>query len=337
MKKLILYISLSTLLPVVSMAGTLDDVIERGTLRCGVHPSLPGFSVEISKGKWVGFDVDLCRAVAAAVFGDAEKVQYIPLSAKDRFAALADDDIDLLSRTTTWTYSRDSNLGVNFAAINFYDGQGFMVPKASGIESIEDLDGAAICFETATTTEIRLAEYFKYNELSFDSVPVGSANQAHQNYLMKRCDAYTADSSALAARRSIFEEPTAHVILAKIISKEPLGPVVRQGDDQWLDIVKWSFQVMLAAEEMKITSKNLDQRGANTQDPLAQGLLGTSERKLGGMLGLKKNWAYEIVKQVGNYGESFERHLGANTSLKLERGLNALWKDGGIQYALPFK
>ena len=337
MKKLIFVMSLSALFPVLSIASTLDDVIERGVLRCGVHPSLPGFSIEQSKGQWVGFDVDLCRAVSAAVLGDASKVQYIPLSAKDRFEALTDNKIDLLSRTTTWTFSRDSNLGVNFAAITFFDGQGFMVPKASGINSIKDLDGASICFETATTTEVQLAEYFKHNNLSFESVPVGSATQAHQNYLMKRCDAYTADSSALAARRSIFEEPAAHIILETIISKEPLGPVVRQGDDQWLDIVKWSFNVMLVAEEMKITSTNLDQRGANAQDPLAQGLLGTSEKKLGAMLGLDKKWAYEIVKQVGNYSESFERNLGVKTPLKLERGLNALWNEGGIQYALPFK
>jgi len=337
MKKIILSISLATLLPMFTAASTLTQVMERGTLHCGVHPNLPGFSVEKSKGNWVGFDIDLCRAVAAAVFGDANKVIYLPLSAKDRFEALADKKIDLLSRTTTWTFSRDTNLGLNFAGINFFDGQGFMVSKASGIRSIKELDGTAICYETATTTEVQLAEYFKHNGLTFDSVPVGSANKAHTNYLIGRCDAYTGDSSALAARRSIFEKPEEHVILPTIISKEPLGPVVRQGDDQWLDIVKWSFNTMLAAEEMGITSTNLDQRGKNAGDPLAQGLLGTNNRKLGDMLGLSKSWAYNIISQVGNYGESFDRHLGANTPLKLERGLNALWNKGGIQYAMPFK
>ncbi|NRA20385.1 MAG: amino acid ABC transporter substrate-binding protein [Oceanospirillaceae bacterium] len=337
MRKIILSLSLSVLLPGIAIAGTLDAVIERGTLRCGVHPNLPGFSIEESEGRWVGFDIDLCRAVSAAVFGDADKVIYVPLSARERFAALTDDKVDLLSRTTTWTYSRDSSLGVNFAAINFYDGQGFMVPKASGINSLQDLNGAAICFETGTTTAVRLAEYFKHNGLSFESVPVGSATKAHQNYLLKRCDAYTGDSSALAARRSTFADPTAHIILSKIISKEPLGPVVRHDDDQWLDIVKWSFNVMLAAEEMKISSVNLDQRGTNAKDPLAQGILGTSDRNLGRMLGLDKKWAYEIISQVGNYSESFERNLGQKTPLKLKRGLNALWNEGGIQYALPFK
>jgi len=337
MNNILLSISLATLLPLSVSASTLSEVIERDTLRCGVHPNLPGFSIEQSNGNWVGFDVDLCRAVAAAVLGDANKVKFVPLAASERFAALLDDKIDLLSRTTTWTFSRDSSLGLNFAGINFYDGQGFLVSKASGIHSIKALDGAAICFETATTTEIQLAEYFKHNGLSFDSVPVGSATKAHENYLMGRCDAYTGDSSALAARRSIFAEPEAHVILPTIISKEPLGPVVRQGDDQWLDIVKWSFNTMLAAEEMGITSANVDQRAQNSQDPVAQGMLGTNDRKLGNMLGLSKNWAYNIVSQVGNYGESFERHLGANTPLKLERGLNALWTKGGIQYPMPFK
>jgi general L-amino acid transport system substrate-binding protein len=212
-----------------------------------------------------------------------------------------------------------------------------MVPKTSDIGSIKGLDGASICYETATTTEAQLANYFKHNGLVFESVPVGSATKAHENYLVGRCDAYTADSSALAARRSTFEDPTQHIILPQIISKEPLGPVVRQGDDQWLDIVKWSFNVMVSAEEMNITSKNLEKLRANSKDPSVQALLGANQTTLGKSLGLNQEWAYDIIKQVGNYAESFERNLGKNTPLKLERGLNALWTNGGIQYSPPFR
>ena len=281
--------------------------------------------------------MDICRAVAAAVFGDADKVKYFPLSAKERFAALTEGKIDLLSRTTTWTYSRDTSLGVNYAGINYYDGQGFMVPKSLGVNSAKGLNGASICYETSTTTEINLAEYFESQQMTFESVPVGTANEAHKNYLLGRCDAYTADSSALAARRSRFESPQEHLFLPEIISKEPLGPVVRHGDDQWLDIVTWSFNVMVAAEEMNITSQNLDQRAANSKDPRAQALLGVSQSKLGIMLGLQQKWAYNIIKQVGNYGESFERNLGRNTPLQLDRGINALWTHGGILYSPPLR
>lgn len=330
-------LSISALYASQVAATTLEEVMQRGVLYCGVKPDIAGFSKKDAQGKWAGFDVDICRAVAAAIFGDADKVKYFPLSAKERFEALTEGKIDLLSRTTTWTYSRDTSLGVNYAGINYYDGQGFMVPKSLGVNSAKGLNGASICYETSTTTEINLAEYFESQQMTFESVPVGTATEAHENYLLGRCDAYTADSSALAARRSRFESPQEHFFLPEIISKEPLGPVVRHGDDQWLDIVTWSFNVMVAAEEMGITSQNLDQHAANTKDPRAQALLGVSQSKLGVMLGLQQKWAYNIIKQVGNYGESFERNLGINTPLKLDRGINALWTHGGIQYSPPLR
>ncbi len=330
-------VSLAALAAVNVSASTLEEVQARGVLKCGVTPGLAGFSTPNDSGKWEGLDVDLCRAVAAAVFGDAEKVEYIPLTSKVRFEVLKSGEIDLLSRSTTWTFTRDSGLGLNFAGVNYYDGQGFMVPAALGVNSAKQLDGASICIQTGTTTELNLAEYFKINGMTYEPVPVESAAEGRQNYLAGRCDVYTTDASALASQRSVMDDPAAHLVLPEIISKEPLGPVVRHGDDQWLDIVKWSHNVMLNAEELNITSKNLDERGANANDPSAQGLLGTNEAKLGAMLGLDKKWAYNIIKQVGNYSESFERNVGKATPLKLDRGLNALWTNGGIQYAPPLK
>lgn len=338
MKKLLpIAVSLAALTAMNVSATTLEDVQARGVLKCGVSTGLAGFAAPNDSGQWEGLDVDLCRAVAAAVLGDSEKVEYVPLTSKVRFEVLKSGEIDVLSRVTTWTFTRDNSLGLNFAGVNYYDGQGFMVPKALGVTSAKGLDGASVCIQTGTTTELNLAEYFKLNGMTYEPVPVETSAEGRQNYIAGRCDVYTTDASALAAQRSVFEDPTAHVVLPEIISKEPLGPVVRHGDDQWFDIVKWSHNAMLNAEELNITSKNLDERGANANDPAAQGLLGTNTSKLGEMLGLEKAWAYNIIKQVGNYSESFERNVGKETALKLDRGLNALWTNGGIQYAPPIK
>ncbi len=338
MKKLLpIAVSLAALTAMNVSATTLEDVQARGVLKCGVSTGLAGFASPNDSGQWEGLDVDLCRAVAAAALGDAEKVEYVPLTSKVRFEVLKSGEIDVLSRVTTWTFTRDNSLGLNFAGVNYYDGQGFMVPKALGVSSAKELDGASVCIQTGTTTELNLAEYFKLNGMSYEPVPVETSAEGRSNYIAGRCDVYTTDASALAAQRSVFEDPTAHVVLPEIISKEPLGPVVRHGDDQWFDIVKWSHNAMLVAEELGIDSKNLDERGANANDPSAQGLLGTNTSKLGEMLGLDKKWAYNIIKQVGNYSESFERNVGKETALKLDRGLNALWTNGGIQYSPPIK
>ena len=338
MKKLLpIAVSLAALTAMNVSASTLEDVQARGVLKCGVSTGLAGFAAPNDSGQWEGLDVDLCRAVAAAVLGDSEKVEYVPLTSKVRFEVLKSGEIDVLSRVTTWTFTRDASLGLNFAGVNYYDGQGFMVPKALGVTSAKELDGASICIQTGTTTELNAAEYFKLNGMTYEPVPVETSAEGRSNYLAGRCDVYTTDASALAAQRSVFENPADHMVLPEIISKEPLGPVVRHGDDQWLDIVKWSHNAMLNAEELGINSKNLDERGANNKDPSAQGLLGTNEAKLGAMLGLDKKWAYNIIKQVGNYSESFERNVGKETALKLDRGLNALWINGGIQYAPPLK
>ncbi|MEH6442544.1 MAG: amino acid ABC transporter substrate-binding protein [Oceanospirillaceae bacterium] len=330
-------IALAAISSATVSAGTLENVKERGVLKCGVSLGLAGFSVPDDAGMWKGLDVDYCRAIATAVLGDPAKVEFVPLSSKVRLEVLKSGEIDVLSRTTTWTFTRDTSLGLNFAGVNYYDGQGFMVPTALGVTSAKELDGASVCVQTGSTTELNLAEYFKLNGMSYESVPIESPAEARQNYIAGRCDVYTTDASGLAAQRSVFQTPADHLILPEIISKEPLGPVVRHGDDQWFDIVKWTHNVLLSAEEMNITSKNLDERGANKNDPAAQALLGEGNAKLGLMLGLEKKWAYNIIKNVGNYSEIFERNVGKETPLKLERGLNALWTQGGIQYSPPVK
>jgi general L-amino acid transport system substrate-binding protein len=338
MKKTFLFYAAAITLSATSVnASTLDIVKDRGTLRCGISTGFAGLSAPDDAGNWKGLDVDYCRSIAAAILGDATKVDFIPLSSKNRLESLKSGEIDVLSRTTTWTFSRDNNLGLNFAGVNFYDGQGFMVPASLGISSVKDLDGASICIQTGTTTEVNLSEYFKLNGLTYEPVPIETPAEARASYLARRCDAYTTDSLGLASQRSVFEDPSQHVILNEIISKEPLGPVVRHGDDQWLDIVKWTHNALLAAEESNITSVNLAQRGSNKNDPAAQAFLGTNNARLGAMLGLEAKWAYNIIKQVGNYGEIFERNVGKNTPLKLERGLNALWTKGGLMYAPPMR
>ncbi|NRA88097.1 MAG: amino acid ABC transporter substrate-binding protein, partial [Rhizobiales bacterium] len=276
-------------------AATLDEVKANDVLKCGVSTGLAGFAVPDDDGEWQGLDVDLCRAVAAAVLGDASKVEYVPTTAKVRFEVLKSGEIDMLSRVTTWTLTRDTNLGLNFAGVNYYDGQGFMVSKELGATSATELDGASVCVQTGTTTEINLSEYFRLNNMKYEPVPVETSTEGRAAYAAGRCDIYTTDASALAAMRTNLEDPTAHIILPEIISKEPLGPVVRHGDDQWLDIVKWSHNAMLNAEELGITSANAKERSADASNPAVQKLLGTAGAGLGKHLGLSEDWAMNII------------------------------------------
>ncbi len=317
-------------------AATLDDVKGKGHVQCGVSQGLPGFSNPDTQGNWTGVDVDVCRAVAAAVFGDADKVKYTPLSAKERFTALQSGEVDVLSRNTTWTLVRDTALGLNFAGVNYYDGQGFMVRKDLGVNSAMELAGAAVCVNIGTTTELNMADFFRANSMEYSPVVFEKADEVVAAYDAGRCDVYTTDRSGLAAQRLKLKDPEAHVVLPETISKEPLGPVVRHGDDQWLDIVKWTLYAMLEAEEFGVTSGNVDDMKANSTDPQVKRLLGT-EGEMGSNLGLGNDWAYNIVKQVGNYGESYDRHVGPDTPLKLDRGINSLWKDGGLQYSMPVR
>ena len=316
-------------------AGTMDDVKKKGFVQCGVSQGLPGFSNPDTAGNWTGIDVDICRAVAAAVLGDASKVKFTPLSAKERFTALQSGEIDVLSRNTTWTLVRDTALGLNFAGVTYYDGQGFMVPKALGVKSAKELNGASVCVNIGTTTELNLSDYFRANNMDFKPVVFEKADEVVAAYDAGRCDVFTTDQSGLAAERVKLKEPDKHVVLPEIISKEPLGPVVRHGDDQWFDVVKWTLYAMLEAEEGGVTSGNVDKM-MSSENPNIRRLLGI-EGDMGKNLGVDNAWAYNIVKQVGNYGESFDRYVGPNTPLKLERGQNALWKDGGLQYAMPIR
>ena len=316
-------------------AQTLKAVKDRGMLNCGANGTLAGFGLPDAQGKWTGLDVDFCRAIAAAVLNDSEKVKYVPLSAKDRFTALQSGEVDVLARNTTWTSSRDTSLGLNFTGVNYYDGQGFMVRKALKVNSALELNGASVCVQQGTTTELNLADYFSANKMQLKSVTFATANEAVKAYDAGRCDAYTTDASALYAERLRVSDPNDHIILPEIISKEPLGPAVRHGDDQWFDIVKWTLFAMMNAEELNISSKNLDEALKST-NPEIKRFVGT-EGNFGEQLGLSKDWAVRIVKQVGNYGESFERNVGLGSTLKIERGLNKLWTKGGIQYAPPIR
>jgi len=315
--------------------STLAQVKEKGFVQCGVSQGLPGFSNADDAGNWTGLDVDLCRGVAAAVFGDASKVKFTPLSAKQRFTALSSGEIDILSRNTTWTMTRDTQLGLNFAGVNYYDGQGMMVPTALGAKSALELDGANICTNTGTTTELNITDYFRANNMSFNLVAFEKADEVVAAYDSGRCDVYTTDRSGLAAQRGKLTNPDAHIVLPEIISKEPLGPVVRQGDDNWFNIVRWTLNAMINAEEMGITSGNVaGMKGSD--NPAIKRLLGT-EGNFGEELGIGNDWAYNIISQVGNYEESYEKHVGENTPLKLARGVNALWSKGGILYAAPVR
>jgi len=317
-------------------AGTLDEVKKKGFVQCGVSQGVPGFSNPDEKGNWTGIDVDVCRAVAAAVLGDAGKVKYTPLSAKERFTALQSGEIDVLSRNTTWTLVRDTALGLNFAGVNYYDGQGFMVRKDLGIKSAKELAGASVCVNIGTTTELNMADFFRGNSMDYKPVVFEKADEVVAAYDSGRCDVYTTDQSALAAQRIKLKDPKAHVVLPEVISKEPLGPVVRHGDDQWFDVVKWSLYAMLEAEEYGVTSKNVDKIKSESKNPIHKRLLGV-EGDLGKNLGVGADWAYNIVKQVGNYGESFDRNVGPSTAVGLPRGVNAQWKNGGLQYAMPVR
>jgi general L-amino acid transport system substrate-binding protein len=320
---------------VVASAGTLENVKKAGFIKCGVDGGLPGFSEVVSGGVYKGIDVDGCKAMAAAVLGDASKVKYVNLNSKERFAALQSGEIDILVRNTTWTNTRDASLGFNFAAVNFYDGQGFMVRKDLGVKSALELDGASVCIQAGTTTEINVADYFKANNMKYKSVSYDSNDQVLASYESGRCDVLTSDSSQLYGLRTKLKDGANHIVLPEIISKEPLGPVVRQGDDVWFNITRWTFNAMVAAEEHGITSKNIDSL-KSSKNPTIRRILGL-EGKIGENLHLNKDWAYQVIKQVGNYGEVFERNVGINTPLKIKRGLNAQWKDGGLQYSPPFR
>jgi general L-amino acid transport system substrate-binding protein len=316
-------------------ATTLEDVRARGELICGVSTGVAGFAAPDDSGNWSGIDIDVCRAVAAAVLGDANAVKYVPTTSKERFTALQSGEVDMLSRVTTWTFSRDVGLGFEFVGVNYYDGQGFMVKKGMGIDSALQLDGATVCVQTGTTTELNLADYFRANNMTYNAVNVETADESRENYVSDACDVYTTDSSALAATRSTLDDPSAHVILPEIISKEPLGPLVRHGDAQWGDVVRWSLNAMVIAEEKGVTMANVEEMKGSS-DPEILRLLG-QDGDMGVQLGLDADWAYNIVSQVGNYGESFEMHIGVNTPIGLERGLNALWTMGGILYAPPMR
>jgi general L-amino acid transport system substrate-binding protein len=312
----------------------LKAVKDRGSLICGVSQGLPGFSNPDDRGNWTGFDVDFCRAVAAAVLNDATKVKFTPLSAKDRFEPLKTGDIDLLSRNTTWTLSRDIAYG-NFTAVTYYDGQGFMVRKALKVNSALELNGASICTQTGTTTELNLADYFRANNMKYEVIAFGTADETIKAYESGRCDVFTTDVSQLYAERLKLANANDHVILPEIISKEPLAPLVRHGDDQWFDVVKWTQFAMLNAEELGVSSKNIDDALKSNQ-PEIRRLLGV-EGNFGEQLGLTKDWVVRIIRQVGNYGEVFDRNVGAGSRLNISRGLNRLWTKGGIQYAPPIR
>jgi len=338
MKKLLTLVlgaGVSMVAAAAASAATLDDVKSKGFVQCGVSQGLPGFSNPDDKGNWTGLDVDLCRAVAAAIFGDDTKVKYTPLSAKERFTALQSGEVDVLSRNTTWTMTRDTSLGLNFAGVNYYDGQGFMVRKSLGVTSALQLGGAAVCTNTGTTTELNVADYFRVNNMQYEVVAFEKADEVGLAYDSGRCDVYTTDQSGLYAQRLKLANPDDHVVLPEIISKEPLGPVVRQGDDQWFNIVRWTLNAVVNAEELGVSSQNVDEM-KNSTNPEIKRLLG-GEGNFGENIGLSNEWAYNAVKLVGNYGEMFDRNVGPSTPLGIARGVNALWNKGGIMYAAPIR
>lgn len=320
---------------VASASATLESVKEKGYLSCGVSTGLPGFSNPDDKGQWSGLDVDVCRAVAAATLKDASKVKFVPLTAKERFTALQSGEIDILSRNTTWTLTRDASLGLNFTGVLYYDGQGFMVKKELGVTSAKELDGAAICIQSGTTSELNLADYFRANKMEYQPVVFDTSDGTAKGFDAGRCDVLTSDQSQLYALRVRLSKPDSAVVLPEVISKEPLGPVVRQGDDQWFNIVKWSLAAMINGEELGLSSDNIKAQ-KESSDPNIRRLLGIDGPK-GKGLALDDDWSLRIIEQVGNYEEVFNRNVGAESPLQIERGLNALWNDGGILYAPPFR
>lgn len=319
------------------LASTLEAVKKNKSLSCGVSQGLPGFSYPDQKARWSGLDVDYCRAVAAAIFGDPNRVKFVPLSAKERFTALQSKEVDLLSRTTTWTLTRDTSLGLNFAAITYYDGQGFMVPKKLQLKSAKELNGATICVNAGTTTELNVADYFIANGMKYSLITFEKSDEVLAAYDAGRCDVYTTDISSLYSNRIKLKDPKQHTILSELISKEPLGVAVRQGDDQWADLLRWVYMAMVQAEESQISSKNIHMVKKSSKDPLIQRLLGARQFNTGANLGLTKDWAFHVIMHVGNYGEVFERNLGKNTPFNMPRGINALWTKGGLHYALPLR
>jgi general L-amino acid transport system substrate-binding protein len=321
--------------PALAQTKSLDAIKQRGSLSCGVSTGLAGFSAPDDKGNWTGLDVDYCKAIAAAVLGDPNKVKYVSTTAKERFTALQSGEVDLLVRNTTWTLGRDSSLGLTFAGVNYYDGQGFMVKKSLGVKSAKELNGATVCVATGTTTELNLADYFRANSMTYQPVVFEKADEILQAYQAGRCDVYTTDQSGLYSQRLQMQKPDDHVVLPEIISKEPLGPLVRQGDSQWFTIVKWVHFALLDAEEAGITQKNVDEM-MNSKNPDVRRLLG-KEGEFGKGLGIDNDWVVKIIKAVGNYGEMFERHVGSGSRIKIDRGLNRLWNKGGIQYAPPVR
>lgn len=318
-----------------AIAGTLDDVKAKGFVQCGVNTGLPGFSTSDDQGNWSGLDVDFCRAVAAAVFADRTAVKFTGLTASERFEALQSAEIDLLSRNTTWTMTHDTSLGLNFVGVLYYDGQGFMVPKDLAVTSALELGGTTVCANTGTTTELNLADYFRTNNMDYVGVAFEKNDETIAAYDSGQCDVITTDASGLYAERLIMANPDAHMILPEIISKEPLGPVVREGDDAWFNLTKWTLNAMINAEELGVTSANVDEM-LGSENPAVRRLLGT-EGAFGEMIGVSNDWAYNIIKNVGNYGEIFNNNVGPDTPLGIARGLNALWSDGGIMYAPPIR
>jgi general L-amino acid transport system substrate-binding protein len=316
-------------------AATLDDVKAKGHIQCGVSQGVLGFSQPDDQNRWTGLDVDFCRAVAAAVFNDPEAVRFTPLTAKDRFTALQSGEVDILSRNTTWTMGRDTALGLQFAGVTYYDGQGFMVRRDLGVSSASELGGASVCTQTGTTTELNLADYFRANNMEYEVVAFENNAEVIDAYDAGRCDVFTTDASGLYGTRLILASPDEHMILPEIISKEPLGPVVRQGDDQWFNVVKWTYYALLNAEELGISQDNIDGM-MDSDNPEIRRLVG-AEGSFGEGIGLSNDWAVNIIKAVGNYGEIFDRNVGPDTPLEIERGVNALWTNGGIQYGMPIR
>ena len=338
MKKSVFFgtLAATTLIAGLAGAATLDDVKARGELICGSNTGLTGFGTPDASGNWTGFDVDLCRALAAVVLGDATKVKFIPTTSETRFTSLQSGEVDVLIRNSTWTYSRDTELAFDTPVVNYYDGQGFLVKKDLGVSSAKELDGATVCIQTGTTTELNLADFFKQNNIAYQPVTVADDAEAQRQYLAGACDAYTTDASGLAASRSTMPDADNHIILPEIISKEPLGPFVRHGDSQWGDVVRWTFYALLIAEEKGITSANLEEVLASTTDEEVKRLLGASG-DMGVKLGIDNAAFKTAIASVGNYGEIFARNIGEGTPINLARGLNALWTQGGLQYAPPFR
>ncbi len=337
MKKLFAVAVATALVAGVGSAQTLDTIQGKGHVQCGINTGLPGFAAPDAQGNWTGFDVDFCRAVAAAVFGSGDAVKFTPLTGKQRFIALSAGEVDVLSRNTTWTYSRDNDLKLTFVGINYYDGQGFMVPAGIGVSSALELDGATVCIQTGTTTELNLADFFRANNMSYEPVPIETNEQAREQFFANACDVYTTDRSGLAATRATAENPDDYVVLPEIVSKEPLGPLVRHGDDHWADINRWVLNVLIIAEEKGLTQANVASMAASgSNDPEVNRMLGV-EGELGAMLGLSSDWVVNVISAVGNYGEIFDRNIGPDTPIALDRGLNNLYNNGGILYSPPYR